>query len=452
MKTKMKKRLAIAVLLMLAVGAAAQTYNAGGAREDIRRNPFLAGSNYTSYDNAYPSFDHTMTPAPEGYTPYYISTYVRHGSRWLISPKDYTRPILYLEMADREGRLTKQGKQLLSELHELLRLSPNDKLGVLTDVGFEQHNGIANRMCDRFPEVFDKKARVHARSSHVPRCVKSMAEEVEVIERRARIMVIQESGRPEWQEALAHTSLQPEIREAQEPRKQLIKEFDKQYIHPERFIKTLMTKEKSKGGKNKKAKTLPSEETEVSSEAERDFMWWVFELATNMQSHHFDIDLLKYFTNDELYDLWKNKNIGWYLKDGPAPQTGSIAQWRQKWILEDILHAADTLVDDRKFHGATLRFGHESCLMPLVSLMEVGTLNAAVENLDTLDHVWRNYEIYPMAGNIQLVFYRSDKDEEILVKALLNEREMPLPGTPVTGPYYRWSEIRTYWKQKLDEH
>ena len=422
-------------LLMLAVGTTAQTYNANGAREDIRRNPFLAGSNYTSYDKAYPSFDHTMTPAPEGYTPFYISTYVRHGSRWLISPKDYTRPILFLENANKEKRLTRQGKQLLNDLHQLLQLAPNDKLGVLTDVGFEQHNGIATRMCDRFPEIFDKKAQVHARSSHVARCVKSMAEEVEVIERRARIMVIQESGRPDWQETLAHTSLQPEIREAQEPRKALILEFDKQYIHPERLMKALFKK--------------PGEE---DIDAQRDFMRDVFELATNMQSHHFDIDLLKYFTNDELYDLWKNKNIGWYMKDGPAPQTGSIAQWRQKWILEDILIAADTLVDNRKFHGASLRFGHESCLMPLVSLMEVGTLNAAVENLDTLDHVWRNYEIYPMAGNIQLVFYRAGKGDDILVKALLNEREMPLPGTPVTGPYYRWEEIRNYWKQKLDEH
>ena len=422
-------------LLLLSGWTAAQTYQPEGAREAIRKNPYLSGSNYTSYDKAYPSFDHTMTPAPEGYVPFYISTYVRHGSRWLISPKDYTGPILFLEKAEMEGRLTSNGKRLLKDLHKLLRLSPNDKLGVLTDVGFEQHNGIATRMCDRFPEIFNKSAQIHARSSHVARCVKSMAEEVEVIERRSHTMVIQESGRPDWQETLAHTSLQPEIREAQAPRRAIVEELNKQYIHPERFMKALFRK------------------TTEDIDDQRDFMRHVFELATNMQSHHFDIDLFKYFTNDELYNLWCNKNAGWYMQDGPAPQTGSIAQWRQKWILEDIIAAADTLVDNPRFHGASLRFGHESCLMPVVSLMEVGTLGAAVENLDTLDHVWRNYEIYPMAGNIQLVFYRKPKgDGEILVKALLNEREMPLPGTPVSGPYYRWNEIRTYWKQKLNEH
>ena len=107
-------------------------------------------------------------------------------------------------------------------------------------------------------------------------------------------------------------------------------------------------------------------------------------------------------------------------------------------------------MDNPRFHGASLRFGHESCLMPVVSLMEVGTLGAAVENLDTLDHVWRNYEIYPMAGNIQLVFYRKPKgDGEILVKALLNEREMPLPGTPVSGPYYRWSDLKAHFLEQI---
>ena len=93
-------------------------------------------------------------------------------------------------------------------------------------------------------------------------------------------------------------------------------------------------------------------------------------------------------TEDEIYALWKVKNINWYLKNGYAPQTGSIAPWRQRWLLEDFIGAADTLVDNRKFHGATLRFGHEGCLMPLVALMELGTLNSEVQDLDTLDRVF----------------------------------------------------------------
>ena len=435
MTTSVKSILLAAGTLFALGTLSAQTYDAQGARGELRKYPLLAGSNYTAYDNAYQAFDHTMTPAPEGYTPFYISTYMRHGSRWLTSAKDYTRPILFLEDADLDGRLTRQGKQLLKELHQLLNLSPTDKLGVLTDVGFAQHNGIASRMCEQYPTIFNKSAYVHARSSYVARCVKSMAEEAEVIYRMSRANVIQESGKAEWQDYLAHGDLQSEIKAAQKGVKALLKDADEKYLHPERLMKMLLKK--------------PGETT---ADEQRKFMRDLFELATNMQSHHFDLDLMRYFTEDEIYALWKVKNINWYLKNGYAPQTGSIAPWRQRWLLEDFIGAADTLVDNRKFHGATLRFGHEGCLMPLVALMELGTLNSEVQDLDTLDRVWRNYEIFPMAGNVQLVFYRAGKNDDILVKALLNEREIALPGTPVSGPYYRWKDVRNYWKNKLYAH
>ena len=100
---------------------------------------------------------------------------------------------------------------------------------------------------------------------------------------------------------------------------------------------------------------------------------------------------------------------------------------------------------------ATLRFGHEVCVMPLACLLELGQCGARVENLDTLDNVWRNYRIFPMACNVQLIFYRPKKGKEgdILVKALLNEREVSMPGQPVTGPYYRWADVRQYYLGKI---
>jgi hypothetical protein len=53
---------------------------------------------------------------------------------------------------------------------------------------------------------------------------------------------------------------------------------------------------------------------------------------------------------------------------------------------------------------------------------------------------------------VQLVFYRPVKGKPgaILVKALLNEREMTLPATPVSGPYYRWADLREYYKKKIE--
>jgi hypothetical protein len=49
------------------------------------------------------------------------------------------------------------------------------------------------------------------------------------------------------------------------------------------------------------------------------------------------------------------------------------------------------------------------------------------------------------------VFYRPKKGKtgEVLVKALLNEREARLPIQTTQWPYYSWKELRQYYLDKI---
>jgi hypothetical protein len=97
--------------------------------------------------------------------------------------------------------------------------------------------------------------------------------------------------------------------------------------------------------------------------------------------------------------------------------------------------------------------------MPLACLLELDQCGASVNDLNELDKYWRNYKIYPMGCNIQLIFYRPTKmvngqcpmvnAKDILVKALLNERECTLPIKTNQYPYYKWSDLRQYYLEKL---
>jgi hypothetical protein len=88
--------------------------------------------------------------------------------------------------------------------------------------------------------------------------------------------------------------------------------------------------------------------------------------------------------------------------------------------------------------------------MPLACLLELGNCAVQVENLDELDQHWQNYKIFPMGCNIQLIFYRPKKGNgDILVKALLNEREVTLPINTDQYPYYNWATLRQYYLDKL---
>ena len=57
---------------------------AQNSREELKKDLFRAGSNYY----AYPEPSTKLTPAPKGKKPFYISTYARHGSRFLIKEKE----------------------------------------------------------------------------------------------------------------------------------------------------------------------------------------------------------------------------------------------------------------------------------------------------------------------------------------------------------------------------
>ncbi len=427
----MNKITAIALCLLCCGAAAAQT-----AREELKANHYLSGSNYLDYDRQLATTP--LTPAPKGYEPFYMNHYGRHGSRWLIGEGDYTSPLNTLREADALGKLTAEGKAVLKKLEDFYPTTIK-RLGELTTVGERQHHGIGSRMARNFPEIFKaKNVPIDARSTVVIRCILSMEAECEELAAANPTARIHNDVSESFQYYL-NQGWSDRLRQASREGRKVRGEYERKYSHPERLMKVLFNDQQYVYD-NVRASSL---------------MRQLFEVAANMQSHDTGIELYSLFTDDEIYDQWRIRNVGWYLDYGHAPQTEGLMPFSQQNLLRNIIETADTIVPlhsplSSKTPQATLRFGHEVCVMPLACLLELGSCGARVENLDTLDNVWRNYRIFPMACNVQLVFYRPKKgDGDILVKALLNEREMTMPGQPVSGPYYRWADLRQYYLDKL---
>ena len=419
--------LATTLAATIAVAQNAPTFTKS-AKEEIAANRYLAGSNYLDYDRQLPTAK--LTPAPKGYEPFYMSHYGRHGSRWLINDNDYRLPMGTLREAKQQGKLTPLGLETLKKLDDFYPTTQK-RLGELTTVGERQHHGIGRRMVQHFPEIFKTKdVPIDARSTVVIRCILSMTAECEELAAANPTARIHNDVSESMQYYL---NQQWEGRVKEEGKKGDKEYTDAQlrYTHPERLMKQLFNDEQWVYN-NVRAGAL---------------MRQLFEVAVNMQSHDTDIELLSLFTDDEMYDLWRIRNIGWYLDYGPSPVSGSVMPFSQLNLLKNIIETADTVTQTQ----ATLRFGHEVCVMPLACLLELDQCGVAVENLDTLDNVWRNYRIFPMACNIQLVFYRPKKGKtgDILIKALLNERETTLPVKTDQWPYYSWKELRQYYLDKI---
>ena len=74
----------------------------------------------------------------------------------------------------------------------------------------------------------------------------------------------------------------------------------------------------------------------------------------------------------------------------------------------------------------------------------------SASDLEHLHEHWQSCRIFPMACNVQMVFFQSaTHPDDVLVKVLLNEREATLPVTTDCAPYYHWNDVRNYFLNKL---
>ncbi len=421
------------ILLSLSVAAVSLTAQAQQSREDIKANIQLAGSNYL----AYPGPQKQLSTAPKGYEPYYISHYGRHGSRWLINPKDYSIPVSMLERADTLGKLTQTGCDVLDKLIQL-RDAAQDRWGELTPLGAQQHQQIAGRMYDRFPQVFRGETDIDAKSTIVIRCILSMENALQELKaRNPKLNIRHDASVHEMYYMNDEKSDFHQLRRTAEA-SEALKVFNDNHTDYSHL-----------------ATVLFCDADYVKAIDMNQLGNLIIKQAANIQSTELrhEMSLWELFTEEEIYNYWQRTNAYWYMYYGPSAETESAGLKIQRNLVKNIIETADTCVV-KDHPGATLRYAHESCVMPLVGLLNLNGYGDTIESLEDLDDKgWYNYRIYPMGCNVQFIFYKPTKGAaagaDILVKVLLNEDEASLPIATDQAPYYHWTDVRAYLETKL---
>lgn len=413
--------------------------------QEFKANPSLMGSIFAVYPGpgmptaqiltGEASAAPALTPAPEGYEPFYISHYGRHGSRFQGSEKRYVSALRRLQVADSLHNLTPYGQQLLPQL-TLLREYARGNGGQLSTIGVAQHHDLAQRMYHNFPEVFQPGTSISARSSVVSRCRASMLSFTgSLLECDSTLSITAETDSafmqyiandtPELKALDCDTAFwYPDYGAYARQHLSLGRLMDTLFVHPE-GLDSLMTFAE------------------------------LYYLAVGMEDLDLpQVELSGLFTPQELFDAFRCINYRMYMCNGACPRNQGIPQRCAHNLLHNIINSADSALSDR---SVTLRFGHDSHLLRLLALMSVH--NAANQETDPERYwcAWQSSVLSPMAANLQLIFYRKSQTEassqrdEVLVKLLLNENEVLLDGDiqPLSGPYYRWSDLRAFWLSRM---
>ena len=408
---------------------------AQSARDDFKNDTHLSASNYLAYPGPTQG---KLTPAPDGKKPFYISHYGRHGSRYLINPSEYKRPMEILQAADKAGKLTPLGQDVLRRV-KLMNEESEKRLGELTPLGTQQHKQIARRMFERFPEVFEGEANIDAKSTIVIRCILSM-------ENALQQLLLMNPKLHITHDASEHDMWYMNYTDRELVSKRHNFETESAYYS---FM------EKHRDYLRAMSALFNDQEYMEQNVDAWQLNNYLFKLASNLQSSelHKKITLYDIFTDDEIYSNWLIINARWYMEYGACPLNGGTQPYTQRHLLRNIIEQADSCLRLKK-PGATLRFGHETMVLPLTCLLELDNFGIQERNLERLESKgWLNYKVFPMGANIQFVFYRKDfADKDILVKVLLNENEARLPLHSSIEPYYKWSEVREYYLNKLDAY
>ena len=386
--------------------------------------------------------------APEGYTPFYISHYGRHGSRWLPSDSRY---IWVNQHFDDESNLTPLGKKVKGWLTQVWENAKGNG-GKLTKLGEKQHRGIADRMAHNFPQIFAKGNHVQARSSVVDRCAKSMlafTDELRQLQPSLDMDVKTDSADMAW---IAYTS--PEVK-ALENRTHIVAK-----VSPDRFLHQLF---KDITKVDDPIKLMSEIHTIASS---------IQDVGLNFKSYPRQIEkgLYGLFTDEEFKAFYDANNLRMTICNGVYPTNERIPARSAISLWENVEAEADkALASDRP--SATLRFGHDTSLYRLYSLMNM--FFARPDACCDTDVKMASYKkesdamdvVVPMAANLQLVFYKKKQwdraypESNVLVRILCNERnvgELNLNAyiynddiEYMAGNYYTWASLKNYMHEYI---
>lgn len=381
---------------------------------------------------AYPTTQAVATPAPKGYEPFYASHYGRHGSRYLISDDDYIRVANALRRAQGDQALTPLGLDVLHRVDSLM-IETRGRGGDLTPLGVAQHRGIAERMYANYPSVFQGAPEVSARSTTVIRCILSMDAFCERLkELNPKIKTTRESSN-RYMNYLNYHSEESNRFTSGDWRIEHDR-FEAERVNPQRLMGLL----------------FEDPEYVRKHVRDKDLYWGLFWIASDAQNVETKIDFYDLFTPEELYDLWETCNYTNYVCDADYAPSGGLVVGNATNLLRNIIESADEAIESGK-NGATLRFGHDGNLMPLAAILHLEGCDARVADADSIALNYANFRVSPMAGNVQMIFFRNKKakkgdNSDVLVKFLLNEEEKTIPLQTSTFPFYRWEDVKAYYR------
>ncbi len=409
----------------LSLAVTAQT-----SRTELRAHLDLAAGNYCNYPNP----TGHVTPAPDGYEPFYVSHYGRHGARYMTDNNHYKYTISKIDTAKTLGLLTAYGEDVLRRLN-IAYEDARKRAGDLTPLGGRQHRAIAHRLCVNYPTLMQQPITVKANSSTVRRCMLSMANFCqELMIMNPSLTITMDASEHDMYYIIPNDSIAIPKSETDGPLYEKLDKFRHEMLNGRHQFEMLFTDPERVGTFTDHYK----------------FTNGLWNIAADMDClPELGLSFKDLFTDDEYIDGFRAYNASWCLWEGLMP--GSQHNYYAIYpLLRNFLDEAEQMVASGK-SGVRLRFGHDSVVLPFSFILGVKEAIGGTDDMEDLHNHFALFRLIPMAGNVQMIFFRKQGSDDILVKFLMNENETSVPIKTDCYPFYHWKDVDAYYRNMLKE-
>ena len=411
----------VAGLALLAIPVHAQD----SIRDAVYADYHRAGGVYYMY----PFHDHSVTPAPKGYKPVYMSHYGRHGARYLLNETQYLRSLDVLKAAHEQDALTEEGERIFDLAWNYYQDLCLYREGELSTLGFDQHFRIAQEIYKDNKSFFRKHPKITAGATQVQRCIVSMSAFCQgLMKMDPSLDIYQNASRADLDELCPHST--------DNPRREVVVMENGRYKRTDPWGTKLgpfidaRVDYKAIAGRIFKDPMFPK-----PFRGTRAFVTDFYDLVFNMQCTPTDKSLADFFTPDERYALWEVNNYIHYMEAAPP---ATMRDWP---AMLNLITMADAALESGE-PEVRLRFGHDTVFLALISMLGADGFDIVPESADELSKTWYNFRA-PMAATMYLLFAKN-KAGNVLVKLVVNGDEAVLPVPAVSGPWVDWDDLKAF--------
>ncbi|MCM1318998.1 MAG: hypothetical protein NC217_01290 [Muribaculaceae bacterium] len=374
---------------------------------------------------------------PDSLQVIFVNHIGRHGARYLSSDK-FSRKVE--KAISKDDELTEVGLRV-HRLCVIVDSLSAGHWGALDELGCREQSGIGERFAERYSGLLANNDSIIGFSSYIPRCVMSMDEMTHGVVWENRDLELSlgsgkrytplvrafdiDSAFKEYQDSPAWHNAYNEFRNKTCPTEVALRLSERGSRFLERMCWELIVRGVQNAGgplEAALADTLACDwppEWELEAGMSKDKAMEVAEalyrivggsqslfVTTNVPDNTYT-GWLNYFTEQEYARLWECSNLKHYLEWTTTCYGDEPARMAEALLREMLATMDAAAAPDYNGPAAIVRFGHAETLMPLYALMHLPGCYYVTDDLGTVSAHWQDFDVVPMAANLQMVLTRS---------------------------------------------